>query len=416
MEDSMHATHTDVLIVGAGPTGLALAIALQQAGVRYLLIDKLQQGQNTSRAAVIHAHTLDMLDKLGVSQPLAARGLSVSNFSIRDRDRPLVQLNFDKLPSPHPYLLMIPQDVTEAILSERLAALGGVIHRGVTAISLEQGERGARVTLASDDGETVVSARYVVGADGMHSIVRKAADIDFEGDTYGESFVLADVHMSWPYQADEVSLFFSPAGLVVVAPLPGGAFRIVATFDNAPEQPDAADIQALLDARGPTAREARVTDVIWSSRFRVHHRLAASYRQGCFLLMGDAAHVHSPAGGQGMNTGLVDAVVLGELLADAVLNRRPEALDAYESLRRPAAAKVLPLTGRLTRMATMRSAPRRVVRNAILRTLNCLPPFQRKLTMNLSGLSRKELAQVPKQAKPRSDRSTQRLNESPALP
>jgi 2-polyprenyl-6-methoxyphenol hydroxylase-like FAD-dependent oxidoreductase len=411
----MHTTDTDVLIVGAGPTGLALAISLQQAGVGYLLVDKLPQGQNTSRAAVIHAHTLDMLDKLGVSQPLVARGLKIENFSIRDRDRPLVQLSFDKLPSPHPYLLMVPQDVTEAILGERLAALGGTIHRGVTAISTEQDERGARVTLASDDGARVVSARYVVGADGMHSAVRKSAGIDFDGDTYGETFVLADVHMNWPYQNDEVSLFFSPAGLVVVAPLPNGAFRIVATFDEAPEQPDAADIQALLDTRGPTARKAQVTDVIWSSRFRVHHRLATSYGEGRLLLMGDAAHVHSPAGGQGMNTGLVDAVVLGKLLASAVQQDRPAVLDIYESLRLPAASQVLALAGRLTRMATMHSAPRRLVRNAILRTLDHLPAFKRTLTMNLSGLSREQLAKVPQPPSKPASLAATHFNESPAL-
>ena len=123
--------------------------------------------------------------------------------------------------------------------------------------------------------------------------------------------MLADVEMDWPLGRDEVSLFFSPAGLVVVAPLPGGTFRIVATLEGAPEHPDVADVQAIVDARGPAAVRAQVRSVVWGSRFRVHHRLAKAYRRGRLLLMGDAAHVHSPAGGQGMNTGLVDAVVLG---------------------------------------------------------------------------------------------------------
>ena len=392
----MHTTDTDVLIVGAGPTGTALAIALQQAGVDHLLIDKLDHGQNTSRAAVIHAHTLEMLEELGVSGELAKRGMKLSNFVIRDRNRPLVQLRFDQLPSAYRYLLMIPQNETEKVFVERLAELGGSIQRGVTATAASQDADGARVTLQTPKGETMVKARYVVGGDGMHSIVRSAAGIEFEGGAYEESFILADVRMQWSLGATEVSLFFSPAGVVVVAPLPDGTFRIVATLDNAPDQPGIADIQALLDARGPTTGHNRIEEVVWSSRFRVHHRVAKSYREGRFLLMGDAAHVHSPAGGQGMNTGIVDAVLLGRVLADVVKGKQPEsALDTYGQMRRPAATKVLGLAGMLTSMATLRSAPKRSLRNAVLSLINRLPPAKRRLQMNLSGLARKDLAVLP---------------------
>jgi 2-polyprenyl-6-methoxyphenol hydroxylase-like FAD-dependent oxidoreductase len=392
----MHSTSTDVLIVGAGPTGTALAIALQQAGVNHLLIDKLEQGQNTSRAAVIHAHTMEMLEELGVSGELAKRGMKLANFVIRDRNRSLVHLRFDELPSAYRYLLMIPQNETEKVLAERLAGLGGSIQRGVTATAVSQHADGAQVTLQTPKGGTQVNARYVVGGDGMHSIVRTAAGIEFEGGTYEESFVLADVRMQWSLGASEVSLFFSPAGVVVVAPLPDGAFRIVATLDNAPEQPDIADIQALLDARGPTTGLNLVEGVVWSSRFRVHHRIAKSYRKGPFLLMGDAAHVHSPAGGQGMNTGIVDAVVLGRLLADVIHGKQPDAvLDSYGEVRRPAAEKVLGLAGLLTSMATVRSAPKRTLRNAALSLINRLPPARRRLQMNLSGLARRQMAAVP---------------------
>lgn len=387
---------TDVLIVGAGPTGMALAIALQQAGVDHLIVDKLPSGQNTSRAAVIHAHTLEMLESLGVAKDLSARGLKLSQFSIRDRDRPLVQLSFDKLPSAHHYLLMLPQDETEAVLGDRLTALGGHVHRGVSATAIEQDADGARVRLALDTGEAVVTARYVVGGDGMHSIVRKSAGIEFEGSQYAESFVLADVHMDWSLGRSEVSLFFSPAGLLVVAPLPNGSFRIVAILDNAPEQLSVADIQALIDERGPQAAKSVAKDVVWSSRFRIHHRVAKTYRRGRILVMGDAAHVHSPAGGQGMNTGLVDAVFLGRLLADVVQGKRPEtALACYETQRRPAASKVLGLVGMLTGMATTKSRVKRAVRNAVLSILNHLWVAKRRAVMNLSGLSRKGLAVLP---------------------
>src|SRR5262245_6464030 len=394
---------TDVLIVGAGPTGLALAITLQRAGADHLLIDKLPAGQNTSRAAVIHAHTLEMLDDLGVSARLVDEGLRLAKFSIRDRDSTQVRLRFNDLTTTHPYLLMLPQDKTERVLADRLVALGGAIHRGVTATDLQQDATAVHVSLISDAGPCSIAARYVVGADGMHSMVRAAAGTEFSGAAYEESFVLADVSMSWPHGRDEVMLFFSPAGMVVVAPLPNGRFRIVATLEAAPEHPDAADIQALIDSRGPTTPRATVSDVAWSSRFRIHHRLADSYRNGRLLLMGDAAHVHSPAGGQGMNTGLVDARVLGQLLAAVVTGEEPDStLNRYQSLRRPAAAQVLRLAGRLTGLATMRHPAKRWIRNLILSVINHLPAIQRRLAMNLSGLSRRRYAQLSRDRRPSS--------------
>jgi 2-polyprenyl-6-methoxyphenol hydroxylase-like FAD-dependent oxidoreductase len=396
MEDPMLPTETDVLIIGAGPTGLALAATLQQAGIRHVLIDKLAEGQNTSRAAVIHAHTLDVLDSIGVAGRLAAQGLKLSTFSVRDRDRPLLSLPFDTLASEHAYLLMLPQDVTERTLADRLAALGGTIHRGIAATSVRQTAGGVQVSVASQDGENTIRARYVVGADGMHSKVRAAADIEFEGAPYSESFVLADVHMDWPLRDQEVSLFFSAAGLAVIAPLPNGSHRIVATLADAPEEPGVEDIQRLIDARGPTEQTARVKDVTWSSRFRVHHRLASSYRNDRLFLVGDAAHVHSPAGGQGMNCGLVDACVLGQLLSDVIRGRRiEEALDLYETLRRPAAVEVLALAGRLTKLATTRSRFIRAVRNAVFLMINHIKPAKLRMMLNLSGLGRDDLARLP---------------------
>jgi 2-polyprenyl-6-methoxyphenol hydroxylase-like FAD-dependent oxidoreductase len=388
---------TDVLIVGAGPTGLSLSIALHQRGVKHVLVDRLEQGQNTSRAGVIHAQTLESLRQLGVTDRLTARGLKLSTFTIRDRDRALLQLGFENLPSAFPYLLMLPQNVTEAVLAERIAELGGSIRRGVTAESIEQAPEGARVTVSRNGEQHVISAKWVVGGDGMHSLVRRAAGVEFEGASYAESFVLADVHLDRAPAPDEVSLFFSPDGVVVVAPLPDGTFRVVATLQDAPEQPAVADIQALLDTRGPTSRRCRVLDVTWSSRFRLHHRLASSYRSGRLLLMGDAAHVHSPAGGQGMNTGIVDAVVLGRLLADVVSGTREEAaIDMYQALRQPAAAQVIAIADRLTTMATLRSWGKRLLRNAMLRVIGSLPFVKRRIAMSLSGLGRAALADVPR--------------------
>ena len=379
---------TDVLIVGAGPTGLTLATALQKAGVDHLLIDALDGAQNASRAAVVHAHTLEMLQAIDVTASMEAHGIALANFVFRDRDQALLSLSFDDLPSAFRHLLMIPQTSTEALISTRLGELGGTVYRGVRALGATADRVGATVRVMTAEGERRIRARYVVGADGMRSVVREAAGIGFKGEAYGESFVLADVQMDWPLGADEVSLFFSPAGLVVIAPLPDGSYRVVATLDDAPETPTITDIQQLLDSRGPSAR-TRVTGIGWASRFRVHHRLADAYRNGPFLLMGDAAHVHSPAGGQGMNTGLVDAIVLGDALTRVVRDGSPDTvLDDYARIRRPAAQSVLALAGRLTRIATVRSVMLRRLRNLAMRILNHVPAFKRKMKLGFSGLGR----------------------------
>lgn len=374
---------TDILIVGAGPTGLTLAVALAARGITAVVIDRQAEGLNTSRAAVVHARTLEMLEPLGVSERLVAQGLKAERFTIRDRDRVLVPIHFDTLPTAYPYTLMVSQAVTEAVLVERLVELGGRVLRPRALLALQQDAAG--VTAVLDDGQQI-RARWVVGADGMASVVRQAAGINFSGAAYGESFVLADVRLedNAAVPEREVILFFAPAGLVVVAPLPGGVHRIVATVDDAPQTPDLAYVQELLDARGPASARATVREVVWGSRFRVHHRIADSYRAGRVLLAGDAAHVHSPAGGQGMNTGIGDAVVLADALAVA-LGGSESALDAYARSRRPVAQQVITMAHRLTRLATVPRALRGP-RNALLSLLALLPRYRRAMAWRLSGL------------------------------
>jgi 2-polyprenyl-6-methoxyphenol hydroxylase-like FAD-dependent oxidoreductase len=375
----------EVLIIGAGPVGLTLASALTAGGADVVLVERRAEGAGTSRAAVVHARTLEKLETIGVSEDLVERGVVVPRFTIRDRDKALLTVDFDGLPTKYPYTLMVPQNLTEELLLRRLHAVGGRVHRPCELASMIQDDEGVTATMTT--GETI-RARFAVGTDGMHSTVREQAGIGFTGAPYEQSFVLADVLLDWHLRIDEVRLYFSPAGLVVVAPLPGGRYRIVATLDEAPERPGLDDVQALLDARGPQRRPARVTEIIWSSRFRVHHRLADGYRAGRILLAGDAAHVHSPAGGQGMNTGIQDAIDLAGRLGAVLHDGAPVAsLDAYEAERRPVAAKVVKFTDRLTRAATLRHAPQRRLRNLAMRGLDRIPAVHRALAMNLSELS-----------------------------
>ncbi|UUP16445.1 FAD-dependent oxidoreductase [Nitratireductor thuwali] len=381
----MTVTSTDVLIVGAGPAGLATAIGLAQRGVDFLIVDALPEAQNTSRAAVIHSATLESLRELGVADLLIEQGIKVPNFRIRDRDSVLLHVDFAGLPSPTPYALMIPQDESERILIDRLSAQGHAIQRPVRLTGFEAINDGVRAKCATGSGEKVIEARYVVGADGEKSSVRGQAGIAFPGDSYG-SFLLADVRMEWPIAKDEVTLFFSEAGTLVVAPMSRDRYRVVAQLPGAPSVPTIADVQKVIDSRGPRSGP-RVGEVLWGSRFQVHHKLAERLRKGPVLLVGDAAHVHSPAGGQGMNLGLRDAAVLSEALAEALRAGSSSALDAYATERRAAAAEVLEMTDRLTRVATMANPTARWARNRLIATAASLPQVRRYAARTLAGFN-----------------------------
>jgi 2-polyprenyl-6-methoxyphenol hydroxylase-like FAD-dependent oxidoreductase len=376
---------TGVLVVGAGPVGLTLAASLATAGVPAVVVDKLAQAAGSSRACVVHSRTLEVLRELKASEELASRGLIVPLFTIRDRDRVLLTVDFGTLPTGFPYTLMIPQASTERVLLERLRVAGGRVHRPYELAGLVQDSDGIAATMAT--GETI-RASYAVGADGMHSTVREHTGIGLVGDAFAHLFVLADVHMDWPLPQTEVMLYSSPVGLLVVSPLPGGRHRIVATVDDARDHPNAGLVQALLDTRGPEQRQARIRDVAWSSLFRVHHQVAGHYRAGRVFLAGDAAHVHSPVGGQGMNTGIQDAVVLASWLTAVLRDGAADTvLDQYEAERRPPAAEVAALTHRITRIATADSIPLRKARNALLRALDWLPAMHNTLAIHLSELS-----------------------------
>jgi 2-polyprenyl-6-methoxyphenol hydroxylase-like FAD-dependent oxidoreductase len=277
---------------------------------------------------------------------------------------------------------MISQAVTEAILLDRFVELGGQVQRPRTFSNLTQDGDG--VTARFEDG-TSIRARYLVGADGMHSIVREASGIGFPGGGYDESFTLSDIRVSGAAPTDEVILYFSPAGMVVLAPLPEGMHRVVATVDRAPQQPTIEFVQSLLDERGPKRERAVVEEVIWGSRFHVHHRVAERFRSGRVLLAGDAAHVHSPAGGQGMNIGIQDAAVLTDALTAALRSGKEDPLDDYGDARRAVAHEVVALANRLTTLATVRRGLR-PLRNGMLRLLARLPAFRARLEWQLSGL------------------------------
>jgi len=391
---------TQVVIVGAGPTGLTAAVRLAQLGVPHVILDVAAAPSQTSKAALVHAASLELLAEVGVGDDLVAAGRVMRRIVMIDRGRTLLKVELADLPTDYPFALGVPQSTTEALLLKRLGDLGGSVRRLHRVDSLPSHAAGNVVAgvVASGDDDAVpfqIRTRYVIGADGSHSAVRSAIGLDFPGETYPAQFVLADVALAFirPTADDEATINMSAHGVTVIGRLPSGNHRIVATVDagaDVPEAPDRVFVDALLRDRGVPARTA--AEPQWSSRFRVHHRVADQFRVGGVFLAGDAAHVHSPAAGQGMNTGIADAYDLSTRIA-AVLNgsAADEVLDEYERVRRAAALEILRFTDRMTRMAMLRSPVARAGRRAMANTVGRLGPVRRRLAMWVTGLERSPL-------------------------
>ena len=359
----MASNEVDVLIVGGGPTGLMLAAGLAAAGVRCRVVDREPVRPTTSRALVVHARSLELLAKLGVADRLVARGRrSVHAYAYVNR-RPAAHVEFGaggEDDTPYPFALFVSQVETERVLDEYLAERGVEVERPVALEGFSVGDGGVRVRLRHGDGrEEEIRARYLVGCDGAHSAVRKAAAIPFEGAPYPQDFILADIDLAGVDDVSAIHVFVAREGLLAAFPLGAtGQYRLIGSRagDVPPDVgPPALDEFRALAARVcpfPLAFEAPR----WLARFRLHHRLAARYRQGPVFLAGDAAHIHSPAGGQGMNTGLQDAANLAWKLALVVGRHAPEALlDSYEAERRPVGRRLLRTTDRLFALAVARN-------------------------------------------------------------
>jgi 2-polyprenyl-6-methoxyphenol hydroxylase-like FAD-dependent oxidoreductase len=376
----MTSASMDVLIVGAGPTGLTVAISLLSQGRDVTIVDKLEEGANTSRAAVVYPGTLEGLNAHGVAEPLVAKGIRARRFTIRDRDKVLTPVPFDTLPTAFPFTLLVSQSVTEALLLERFKQLGGKVLRPLAVTGVQQDNSAVTVTL--ENGEQM-RASLLVGADGVHSVVREQAQITSSRDNSGASYSLADVHLTGGVPDDELVVYFSSAGHLVVLPLPGGIHRVVAHVAEAPEKPDVPFLQHLIDTRGPQRERAVIHDVVWGSRFLTRHSLVDRYRSGRIVLAGDAAHEHSPLGGQGMNLGINDAISLGYLLSEVRDGASVELLDRYEAMQRPIAKRVISVTSLLTRTATI-PEPLSLIRNLLVQALS--PVIRRRLAWRLSQL------------------------------
>ncbi|HEU5003268.1 MAG TPA: FAD-dependent oxidoreductase [Actinomycetota bacterium] len=357
-----------VVVVGAGPTGLLLAAELARRGTQVRILERAGSPSQESRANGIHSRTLETLDRLGIARELVALGNPIAAFNIISGGRPILHVDFSRLDGPFPCALIVPQYQTQAVLERYLWSLGVGVERGVEVRRLRQG--GDRVVLTTSAGD--VEASHVVGCDGAHSTVRHELGLPFEGQGYGQDWLGTDVQVDWEYPSTETHIFASPAGVLGCFPFGGGRWRVmVAQVANRPEErarPGLEEIRELVARRGPAGM--RIGDPTWLGAFRASRRSAPRYRVGRVFLAGDAVHIHSPAAGQGMNTGLGDAANLGWKLALVAGGQACDALlDTYEQERAPVARQVIALTHSLVQVfgaKAFRSPAGRRVRDQLL--------------------------------------------------
>jgi len=363
-----------VLVVGAGPVGLVLACELARRDVPVRVIDRLERPTDESRAIVVHARSLEMLQRIGVIDDFLGAGIRTTAMTLHSGGDELGRLELDMVDSPFPFSLTLPQTATEAILAARLEAFGGRVERGCELTGLEQDDAGVRAVLASGEH---IEASCIVGADGAHSTVRAQMGERLDGSFEGPAFVLADVDAEHDLERHSMHTFFSRDGVFLLFPLPGDRARVIAQAGAADGEPTIDSVQALADTR---AGGIRVTSAHWLARFEVHHGQVRSYRRGRVFLAGDAAHVHSPAGAQGMNTGMQDAFNLGWKLALWLQGHAaPSLLDSYQDERRPVAAQVISQATALTRVGTVRHRGARELRNHALHFATGLASVRKRL-------------------------------------
>ena len=385
---SRPARDCQVLVVGAGPTGLVLAAELLSRGIRTRIIDQGDGVALQARAIGIHARTLEVLAMMGLAEQFLADGQVVRHMRFYSEGRCLTSLGFAHNGSRFGFMLMLPQDQTERLLRARVTELGGVVENRTELAGLEvcDGDVTAAVRAPNGEPETI-TAGYAVGCDGAHSRVRRELGATFYGHPYPQDWLLADVLLNWDLSEDATHAFFRRDGLpVILFPMRGHRWRLTLPFAgdrDAQSPPTLEEIQRLTDQRAP--RPVTVSDPSWLACFRSHRRSASAYRRGPVLLAGDAVHIHSPAGGQGLNTGIMEAHNLGWKLALVAAGRAPDALlDTYGAERQPVAEEVLRLTHALVHYGTLTQPVRRRARDAVVPALGLSPVIQRRAARRMS--------------------------------
>jgi 2-polyprenyl-6-methoxyphenol hydroxylase-like FAD-dependent oxidoreductase len=364
-------THSEVLIVGAGPTGLVLALWLNKMGVSVRIIDKTEGPGTTSRALAVQARTLELYRQLDLTDALLEQGHKVPGINLWVRAERATRVSFETIAAGlTPYgPFIFPQDQHERLLLERLASVGVTVERRTELVGFKANADGVTATLRGSDGqEEVCAAAYLAGCDGARSIVRQGIAVGFPGGTYEQLFYVADVDAAGPALDGELHIDLEEADFLAVFPLKGhGRARLVGTVrgDRA-AHPDTLHFDDV-SARAIGNLKVDVHAVNWFSTYRVHHRVTDHFRKGRVFLLGDAAHIHSPAGGQGMNTGIGDAINLAWKLKSVLSGCAPDRLlDTYETERSAFARKLVATTDRGFSLATAEGRTADFIRTRIV--------------------------------------------------
>ena len=382
-------TRLDALVVGAGPVGLSMAAALLAQGLRVRIIDSAADRAQESRAIGIQARTLEVLEIAGSVDEFLELGHRLHGVTLYgEAGSEIGHLDFGHIPSRYPFILTLPQSETERILGDHLRGNGLEIERQTTLVGFEQSDFAvlARITLP-DGRQEEISADWLLGCDGARSKVRETLGLQFAGKTFDLHFLLGDVHAESTLSEDHAHVFGRPEGLLAFFPLGKGRYRLVA--DNPPEhlrtekKPTLSEWQEIADGRSNASM--KLSDLGWTTYFRVNSRMVARLRRGRVFVLGDAAHIHSPALAQGMNTGIQDAWNLGWKLALAQqCLAQPAVLDSFEQERLPIEHNVLKMTEFTQNMITAEKPANRLLRDNLLPILSGISVFQKTATKTVS--------------------------------
>ena len=382
----------DILIVGSGPTGLVLAHELTRSRVQYRIIDRSLTPTQQTKALGIMAKTLELFEKMGVAQTAIDQGLKLPAFIPYSEEKPLVRLDFEhRLDSPYPYVLMLPQNRVEQILLDQISKRGGVVERGIELVALTQHEDYVEAQLRHADGQTEhVQAKWLIGCDGAQSTVRHMLGLPFVGSTFEQIFAAADVKIDWNLTYNEGYAFLQRGNFIAYFPMQNGRHRVVIAYEpkKAPEgEVTLEEIRHQIALCGPQG--AQISDLSSPGRFHVNQRKAERYLDGRVILAGDAAHIHSPVGAQGMNTGIQDAFNLAWKLALTVKGRAGRKLvESYAIEREHVGKELIEGTERFTHLVLQSSSIITTLRDHIVPlVLSSIPNIYQRLINTLAEIS-----------------------------